>query len=402
MVGDRSYGSADEWLGRIRRMRSLEAEITSKRLRERLDAIPAVTAVRDAAEGLHLYLVGGAVRDLVLGLGRIDLDLAVEAPGDAVAALARRIDPQARAHERFGTATATAAGVPVDLAATRAEVYESPGALPRVEPAPIGDDLARRDFTLNAMAVRLAEKPRLLDPHGGLGDLGAGRLRVLHERSFADDPTRALRAARYAARLALALEPRTAELLRATDLDTVSAERVEAELRRLAGEPDPAAALSLLADWGLVEADVEVASAALEVVGRARWGGIADRAATFLAAAGVKAGRYRAPAAIDPARELVGLPPLAPSELTARARGRTGVELAIARALGADWLDRYVAEWRDVRLDIGGVDLLAAGVPEGPAVGQGLAAALAAKLDGQVGGRDAELAVALEAAQRGE
>jgi tRNA nucleotidyltransferase (CCA-adding enzyme) len=383
-------------------MRSLEAEITPHRLRERLDAIPALSAVRDAAGALELYLVGGAVRDLILRLGRIDLDLAVEAPGDAVAALARRIDPEARVHERFGTATATAAGLPVDLAATRAEVYESPGALPRVEPAPIGDDLARRDFTINAMAVRIAEEPRLLDPHGGLADIGAGLLRVLHERSFADDPTRALRAARYAARLGLALEPRTAELLRASDLDTVSAERVEAELRRLAGEPDPAAALRLLVDWGLVEADVEPASAALEVLGRPHWGGIADRATTFLAAARVRAGRYLAPAAVDRARELVGLPSLPPSELTARARGHTGVELAIARALGADWLDLYVAEWRDVRLDVGGGDLLAAGVPEGPALGRGLAAALAAKLDGQVTGRAEELAVALEAAQRDE
>jgi tRNA nucleotidyltransferase (CCA-adding enzyme) len=383
-------------------MRSLEAEITPQRLRERLDGIPALAAVRDAAGALDLYLVGGAVRDLILGLGRIDLDLAVEAPGDAVAALARRIDPEARVHERFGTATVTAAGVSLDLAATRAEVYDSPGALPRVGPAPIGDDLARRDFTVNAMAVRVAEEPRLLDPHGGLADLGAGILRVLYERSFADDPTRALRAARYAARLGLAPEPRTAELLRATDLGTVSAERVEAELRRLAAEPDPAAALRLLMDWGLVEADVEPAGAALEVLGRPAWEGIADRAATFLAAARTKAGRYLAPAAVDRARELVGLPSLPPSELTARALGRTGVELAIARALGADWLDRYVAEWRDVRLEIGGRDLLAAGVPEGRAVGRGLAAALAAKLDGQVGGRDEELAVALEAARAHE
>jgi tRNA nucleotidyltransferase (CCA-adding enzyme) len=252
------------------------------------------------------------------------------------------------------------------------------------------------------MAVRIADEPRLLDPHGGLADLAAGLLRVLHEGSFVDDPTRALRAARYAARLALLLEPRTEELLRATDLDTVSAERAEAELRRLAGEPDPPAALGLLVDWGLVEADLELAKAALAVLDEGRWSRIADRAATFLAAAGAKAGRYRAPAAIDRARELASLPPAAPSELTAHARGRSGVELAIARALGADWLDRYVAEWRDVRLEIGGADLLAAGVPAGPAVGRGLASALAARLDGQVGNRDEELAVALEAARARE
>src|SRR5262249_13363794 len=115
-------------------MRSLEAEITPQRLRERFDGIPALSAVRGAAGALRLHLVGGAGRALIRGLGRIDLDLAVEAPGDAVAALARRIDPEARVHERFGTATATAAGVLLDLAGTRAEVYDSPGALPRVEP----------------------------------------------------------------------------------------------------------------------------------------------------------------------------------------------------------------------------------------------------------------------------
>jgi tRNA nucleotidyltransferase (CCA-adding enzyme) len=100
------------------------------------------------------------------------------------------------------------------------------------------------------------------------------------------------------------------------------------------------------------------------------------------------------------ARGLASLDPaLPPSELTAKARGRSGVELVVARALGAEWLDRYVAEWRAVRLEIGGNDLLAKGVPEGPAVGRGLAAALAAKLDGEVEGREEELAKALEAAR---
>src|SRR4051812_3391282 len=182
-------------------MRPPEAEISPQRLRQRIDAIPALAAVRDATGELDAYLVGGAVRDLVLGLDRIDLDVAVEAPGEAVAALARRIDPGARVHDRFGTATALAAGGQVDLAATRAELYPSPGALPQVRPATIAEDLARRDFTVNAMAVPLTAELRLVDPHGGLDDLQAARLRVLHDRSFIDDPTRALRAARYAARL---------------------------------------------------------------------------------------------------------------------------------------------------------------------------------------------------------
>ena len=154
------------------------------------------------------------------------------------------------AHERFGTATVRVGDLVVDLARSRAEAYEHPGALPAVTPAPIAEDLARRDFTINAMALPLTGEAELIDPHGGLDDLRAGRLRVLHEGSFVDDPTRALRAARYAARFGFGLEPRTEELLRAADLSTVSDDRVQAELRRIAAEDDPAAALALILAWG--------------------------------------------------------------------------------------------------------------------------------------------------------
>jgi tRNA nucleotidyltransferase (CCA-adding enzyme) len=381
-------------------MTAAEEDISPSRLRERADALPAITEVRDAAGTLPLFLVGGVVRDLILGLGRLDLDIAAEAMPADVAAFARRLDPAARVHERFGTATANVAGTTVDLAATRAELYEEPGALPSVRPASLADDLSRRDFTINAMALSLTGEARLVDPYGGLADLRAGKLRALHERSFVDDPTRALRAARYASRLDLVLDPETESALRAADLGTVSAERVEAELRRLAREPDPARALGLLVGWGLVEADVDLARAVLEVRDRPAWAGLADTAPVLLAGGAVEAGRYRAPDAIGTARELAVIDSsLPPSELAAKARGHGGVELVVARALGATWLDRYVAEWRAVRLEIDGNDLLDAGVPEGPAIGRGLAAALAAKLDGRVEGREQELAAALEAAR---
>src|SRR5919197_5675351 len=109
-----------------------EQNISAARLRERADALPAIAVVRTAAGELHLFLVGGAVRDLILELDRVDVDLAVEAEPSAVAALARRLDPSARVHDRFGTATARVEGTPVDLAVTRAETYERPGALPTV------------------------------------------------------------------------------------------------------------------------------------------------------------------------------------------------------------------------------------------------------------------------------
>ena len=353
----------------------------------------SVAALRRALAGVPAYLVGGTVRDLLLGRERADIDIALE--GDVVTA-AQRLGREVKVHERFGTATVRVNGQTVDLAATRAESYRSPGALPDVRPAALAEDLARRDFTLNAMAVPLAGDLQLIDPHRGAEDLQAARLRVLHPASFVDDPTRALRAGRYAARLGFTLEDETERLLRAAELGTVSEERIEAELRRLAGEGDPLAPLRLLVEWGLVSADVSLAGVAVGVLEQHGWSELADRGSVLLQAGAVTAGRFRARSPLAGARELAAAWPEVPSLLTSDARGRTGVELVLARALGAEWLDRYVDEWRHVRLQVGGNDLLAAGVPEGPAVGRGLAAALERKLDGEVSGREEELAAALE------
>jgi len=355
-------------------------------------AHPELEAVREAASD-PAYVVGGAVRDLLLGRDRVDLDLVVE--GDA-AALAARLGGAPVEHERFGTATVEVAGHEVDVASARSETYARPGALPDVSvPADIEADLGRRDFTLNAMAIPLAGEPQLIDPHGGEADLQAGRLRVLHERSFIDDPTRAIRAARYAARFGFGLEPETERLLRAAELGSVSAERREAELLRLAGEPTAVDGFRLLGEWGLVELrpiGVELAAQVDDLLGRAIWSGLAPRGHALLAAA-------LGPAAGE--RELAAAAPVRPSEAVEIARHRDPVELVLARALGAEWLDEYIGAWRAVALEIDGSDLIAAGVPEGPALGRGLEAALRAKLDGEVDGREQELAAALAAA-RGE
>jgi tRNA nucleotidyltransferase (CCA-adding enzyme) len=337
-----------------------------------------------------VYLVGGAVRDLLLGRGRADIDLVVE--GDA-AALAGTLGAEVVSHERFSTAKVKLDGHEVDIAGARAESYPRPGALPVVEPAEhVEADLARRDFTINAMAVPLQGEPRLIDPHGGREDLEAGVLRVLHPGSFLDDPTRAIRAARYAARFGFELEAQTEELLRGTDLGSVSDNRREAELLRLAAEEEAPRALSLLAGWGLVElrpGGEELARRAADLLGSESWSGVAPRPRSLLRAALGPAGGEEALARKRPDR---------PSEGMELAEGREPVELVLARALGAEWLDRYLAEWREVGLEIDGSDLIAAGVPEGPALGRGLRAALRRKLDGEVSGREQELAVALEAA----
>ena len=358
-------------------------------------AHPELAAV-EAAATEPVYVVGGAVRDLLLGRGRADLDLVVV--GDA-AALAARLGAAPREHERFGTAKVEVGGRELDIATARTEAYARPGALPDVEPAAsIEADLGRRDFSVNAMAIPLAGEPRLLDPHGGRADLEAGLLRVLHSRSFADDPTRAIRAARYAARLGFGLEPETERLLRATDLTRVSVDRREAELLRLASEASAPRGFELLVKWGLVQPrwqGVELAAAVGEMLGAAPW----DELLT-----GPERARAVLDAALGPVRgeeALAAAKPERPSEAVDLARGRDLVELALARALGAVWLDDYLREWSAVTLEIDGADLIATGVPEGEALGRGLRAALRAKLDGEVGGREQELAAALAAA-RGE
>jgi tRNA nucleotidyltransferase (CCA-adding enzyme) len=353
---------------------------------------PELKAIAAAASA-PAYVVGGAVRDALLGRGAGDLDLVVL--GDAEELAAELSSHPVAAHDRFGTATLELGGHRVDLAGARTETYPQPGALPVVEPAAdIEADLARRDFSVNAIAVPVGGGAPV-DPHGGIADTGARLLRVLHERSFEDDPTRAIRAARYAARLSFALEPETERLLRATDLATLSDDRRGAELARLAAEPSGPAGLRLLAEWGLVElrpGGAELAETVAELLGDEPWREETPHAEAVLVAALGPAGREEELAAARPSR---------PSEGYELAGGRDPVELVVARALGAEWLDEYLREWRSVALEIDGSALLEAGVPEGPELGRALRAARRAVLDGEARGREQQLAVALAAA-RGE
>ena len=366
-------------------------EISTDDLGDRIAALPGFETVREAAArtGTDAHLVGGAVRDALLGRSTANLDLVVDGePG----ALVEALGGEAVVHDRFETATVAVDGVEIDLARARTETYPHPGALPEVSPATLAEDLVRRDFTVNAMAAPVSDPDELVDLHGGLADLRAGLLRVMHEASFRDDPTRALRAARYAARLELEPEPQTLELLRATDLSTVSGDRIAADLGRIAAEPAARRGFELLGEWGLIE----LAAGAGELIDRVAallaappWSGEAARPAALLAAV---RGPTRA------VHELAALEPSAPSVAVAAARGHGGVELVLARALGGEWLDRYLGEWRQVTLEISGEDLLGAGVPEGPGVGRGLAAALRAKLDGEAPAREDELRIALDTA----
>jgi tRNA nucleotidyltransferase (CCA-adding enzyme) len=371
---------------------------TSRGLSEALAAAyPELAEVAGAAPD-PVYLVGGAVRDLILGRGRADIDLVVEGDPTALAA-ALGAEPVV-SHSRFGTMKVDWNGEEIDLAAARRERYARPGALPTVDlGAPIRTDLGRRDFTVNAMAIPLADPEDLLDPYDGRRDLRAGLLRVIHDRSFVDDPTRAIRAARYAARFGFELEEGTEALLRAADLESVTPERRAEELRRLAREASGVKGLELLAEWGLSEprdGGLEWARAVDQILGTPPWAGEVDRADAILAAAGVLEppdipGRADA---VERSVELASASPSRPSEGAALARGVDPLVLVLARAKGAAWLDAWL-EWREVTLEISGADLTAAGL-SGPAIGTALDGALAAKLDGEAATRADELRIALE------
>ncbi|MBW2279608.1 MAG: CCA tRNA nucleotidyltransferase [Deltaproteobacteria bacterium] len=218
----------------------------------------AVIAEEAARAKAGAFLVGGPVRDLLLRRPVGDLDVLLTRGLETVTQRsAERLRAQVVLRARFLTATIERPGLRIDLSRARRESYARSGALPEVEPASIEEDFARRDFSVNAMALPLdARSGRgLLDPLGGRADLERGRLRCLHERSFLDDPTRLLRAARYGARLGFRYDPPTARLLRSAveggALDRVSGDRIRHEIERLIEEPDPARAATATRRVGL-------------------------------------------------------------------------------------------------------------------------------------------------------
>jgi tRNA nucleotidyltransferase (CCA-adding enzyme) len=409
----------------------------------RVRALPGGCQLLDLARGrADVALVGGAVRDLLLDRTPRELDVVVAGePSTGPALLFARelaasleVRAEIREHERFGTALVVWDGARVDVASARRERYLEPGALPEVEPASLDEDLLRRDFTVNAIAVTLdlTRPGEVHAPPGALEDLRAGRLRVLHDASFLDDPTRLLRLARYAARLGFQIEPHTAALasraVAARALDAVSGARIGAELRLALSESDALAALAAMDELGLLGALhprlrldrgalerslallpddarpdlLAMAALTLPLAPRAD-----DARAAILALldrlefAAPDRDRIAASAAAVP-RLIETLPAAArPSQLRATVADVPVEGVALAGSVSepsAEPARRWLAELRGIGLSITGDNLLAAGVSEGPEVGRRLSAALDRKLDGELAeGDDAELAAALEA-----
>ncbi len=383
--------------------------------------------------GSSVWAVGGFVRDVLLRRESVDLDLVVEGDGPAFARrLAGEIHGRVVTHRAFGTASiegARAAGggaLPrIDVASARREHYAAPGALPTVAPASLAEDLGRRDFSVNAMAMALAPGAfgRLVDPAGGRVDLERRRLRVLHPLSFVEDPTRVFRAARYAARLGLRLDPGTRQALRLAlrvrRFPALSGQRLLAELALLVAEAAGRAALRRLLRWRALmlwdpgfraSADAIRRLAALHRI--QRWSaaaaflpdpvdaalvailldqrpGVARHCVARLALTGARAER------------LVGARPEGRRLARAvAARGRRAS--AVAGALRAARREDLLAAWllggrrargrvrwfvtrgHAVRSLMRAGDLLAAGVPRGPLVGGCLRALRDLRLDGRV------------------
>ncbi|MFA4842536.1 MAG: hypothetical protein WC658_01705 [Candidatus Omnitrophota bacterium] len=214
------------------------------------DLIHLVSAIAEK-NNMPAYLVGGFVRDLVLGVRNLDLDIAVEGEGIKFAqALAHKLEARLVSHKRFGTATIHIKNGPkIDIATARLEVYPEPAHLPIISPGSLQDDHFRRDFTINAMAISINQKDfgRLFDLYGGEGDLRKKKIRVLHGLSFIDDPTRILRAVRFATRYNFRLELATLRLLKEAVksgmLERVEPQRTRDEIILLLKEKRPLRAL---------------------------------------------------------------------------------------------------------------------------------------------------------------
>ncbi len=394
----------------------------------------AALLIEHLADTPGVYLVGGAVRDLMLGFAQFDFDLVVEGEAAPVARrLEERIGGSVTEHERFGTAIFRSdEGLVVDLATARTETYEEPGALPVTTPASLTEDLVRRDFTVNAMAVALwADKlGELTEYPGASADLSARILRVTHDESFIDDPTRLLRLLRYGSRLGFTAEPHTEELARravaAGAASTVSGRRIADELLDLFAERSALVALdsmrALELDHALdplFEADEYIASRSLlDLPDGIRQDLLlmavcclrmpSAELAAWLDRLNLEADERAivSEAVLRHDEILVGLAAgIEESALDARLRRCKAETAALAAAMpGVDRklaarTRKWLRERRDDHLLISGADLLGAGIPEGPAIGRALAATLALTVDGEVEGREQQLKRAIEIAR---
>ena len=408
---------------------SLAGELSA--LTELAPVFEAVAAASEPYDGV--YLVGGTVRDILLGEPNFDVDIAVE--GDAIGlarSVADALGGRVRAHSKFGTAVVVYGDAQrIDVVTARTEFYDAPAALPSVEHATIREDLFRRDFTINAMAVSLKGEDfgRLVDPFHGRRDLEAKTIRVLHNLSFIDDPTRIFRAIRYESRYGFGLDEHSQRLARGTIemglVGDLSSARLRDELIALLEEGDAGASILRLAELGAgsaihphLAADeeaVELLERLRKLNERYRTGVPAWRLAFETLARRMPpdeiydwlqrlkvqrrdAERIAWAVTVGPrlVERLHGDTP-EPAEIVALAEPYAPDAPLFALALAdPEPLQEYFERFRDVRLEVSGADLAKLGVGESPQVGEILAELRRRKLNGQLDGRESELAAARE------
>ena len=414
----------------LREKREHVARLMERRLPASLLARIETIAAVSRQRGVPAYLVGGFARDLLLERENRDLDVVVEGDGIEFAGLlAEAFGGRLRAHRAFLTAVVVdPQDFHVDVATARSEFYRQPAALPEVQTSALRQDLFRRDFTINTLAIRLGPEPGfdLIDFFGGRRDLKDKTLRVLHSLSFIDDPTRILRAVRLELRLGFQISPETLHLahvaLAEGAFDQLSGSRLRDELTLLLG--DPALALrgiERLAELGVlraIEPQLELDAAVLERLRAARaahdWyrlAGIADppaeawRLALMALAAGLQAAELERLAGrlllagedlrlltgftrrLEEARGVLrGDPP--PHQVAEALEPLAGEELLLLMGEGDErvrgWVRRYLTELRPIALSLRGADLLARGIPPGPRIGEALRDTRRARLDGRI------------------
>lgn len=408
-------------------MPRMAAETIADRLAALPRLQPVLHAVAAVREGERVYLVGGTVRDILLDEPGFDVDLAVEGDGVRFAeVLARRIGGRVRSHDAFGTAVVEHGdGERLDVVTARSEHYGAPAALPAVEPGTIDDDLARRDFTINAMAASLGTDDfgRLVDPFHGRADLDTGTIRVLHDGSFVDDPTRIFRAIRYASRYGFTLDEDTETLAREAVkggfVARLTPARLRDELVLLLDEPQAPASIRRLGELGpesrraaheeaaalferLWELRDEYAPAIpswrLGLAALAREPGeearprVDDLALRRRDAEAIAAAVTAGPRIAEEVREVQ-----TPAGVVALVEPYPEDAALMALALAdSPALRDYFERLRDVRLEVDGTDLAGLGLEESPRVGEVLAELRRRKLNGELDGRDSELAAARE------
>lgn len=412
------------FLGGVRRL--LPGEVT--------DLLERVGRIAEES-GLRAHVVGGFVRDMLIGVRNLDIDIVVEGDGIALAKhVGADLGAKVDVHERFGTAVVVASPeLHIDFASSRSEYYTKPGALPTVEPSTLRQDLFRRDFTINAMAACVDPScfGSIADPFGGLSDLESRTVRVLHAISFVDDPTRVLRAVRFETRYDFRLDEHSEQLARRAVqmglLAEVPGTRLRQELLSLIDEPLPVLAFERLHEIGALAwvlprgadpvralADLRSCEVSWQVLsGRPGAPSLTDVLVTALASMGtrrgcelwighLRIGRQRALAARSLASGVAAVLRLLEAEREPRA---SRIHDALARfpapALyvlhartgekGRRRIELYIRELMQVRMAVDGRDLLAMGATPGEAFSAILARARDDRLDGRAVGRDAEL-----------